>query len=91
MGVPQSLLNILRKVNADYFLSNKVKLYKYESFTDEYGGTYTDYVLSGEFPARFVHDTYKEQLIGGNIEPRDEYRFVFDFLLLLNFRIKSLL
>lgn len=79
MGVPASLLNILRVVNANYFLTNKVKLYRVETFTDEYGGTYTQDILVGEFPARFVHETNKETAIGGGIQARDEYEFVFAF------------
>lgn len=79
MGVPLTLLNTLRVVNANYFLTNKVKLYRIETFTDEYGGTYTENVLVGEFPARFVHEKYREQGIGGGIQARDEYEFVFAF------------
>lgn len=79
MAVPISLLNRLRFVNAFYFLTNKVKLYRAETTTDEYGGTYTDNILVGEFPARFVHETYKEQEIGGGFQPRDSYEFVFAY------------
>ena len=88
MGVPASLLNVLRVVNANYFLTNKVLLYRQETFTDEYGGTYSEEVLLGTFPARFVHDTYKENLIGGNIEARDEYRFVFPYDMVVEFQDK---
>ena len=79
MGVPPSLLNILRVVNANYFLTNKVQLYRQETFTDIYGGTSSESILVGTFPARFVHETNKEQLIGGGIQARDEYEFVFAF------------
>lgn len=79
MGVPPSLLNTLRVVNANYFLTNKVRLYRVETFTDEYGGTYTQDIFVGELPARFVHKTYKEQEIGGGIQVRDEYEFVFSY------------
>jgi hypothetical protein len=88
MGVPASLLNVLRVVNANYFLTNKVLLYRQETFTDDYGGTYSEEVLLGTFPARFVHDTYKENLIGGNIEARDEYRFVFPYDMVVEFQDK---
>ena len=79
MGVPPSLLNTLRVVNANYFLTNKVQLYRQETFTDIYGGTYSESILVGVFNARFVHKTFKEQLIGGGIQARDEYEFVFAF------------
>ena len=79
MGVPPSLLNILRVVNANYFLTNKVILFRQETFTDDFGGTYSEDVLVGEFSARFVHETFKENLIGGNIQARDEYHFVFAY------------
>ena len=79
MGVPPSLLNTLRLVNANYFLTNRVNLFRQETFTDLYGGTYSEEVLVGEFPARFVHKTFKENLIGGGIQARDEYEFVFAF------------
>ena len=79
MGVPISLLNTLRVVNANYFLTNKVQLYRQETFSDEYGGTTSESILVGVFPARFVHKTFKEQLIGGGIQARDEYEFVFSF------------
>lgn len=79
MAVPISLLNRLRYVNAFYFLTNKVKLYRVETFTDEYGGTYTQDILVGEFPARFVHETHKEVEIGGGLQARDEYEFVFAY------------
>ena len=79
MGVPPSLLNTLRHVNANYFLTNKVQLYRQETFTDIYGGTSSESILVGVFPARFVHKTNKEQLIGGGIQARDEYEFVFAF------------
>ena len=79
MGVPPSLLNTLRLVNANYFLTNKVQLYRQETFTDIYGGTSSESILIGTFSARFVHKTNKEQLIGGGIQARDEYEFVFNF------------
>jgi len=79
MGVPPSLLNTLRLVNANYFLTNRVNLFRQETFTDLYGGTYSEEVLVGEFPARFVHKTFDEKLIGGGIQARDEYHFVFAF------------
>jgi hypothetical protein len=79
MGVPPSLLNTLRLVNANYFLTNKVNLFRQETFTDEYGGTYSEEVLVGEFSSRFVHKTFKENLIGGGIQARDEYEFVFAY------------
>jgi hypothetical protein len=66
-------------VNANYFLTNKVNLFRQETFTDEYGGTYSEEVLVGEFSSRFVHKTFKENLIGGGIQARDEYEFVFAF------------
>jgi len=88
MGVPISILNTLRKVNANYFLVNKVLLFRQETSTDEYGGTISTEVLLGTFPARFVHDTYKEALIGGNIEARDEYRFVFPYDMVVEFQDK---
>jgi hypothetical protein len=79
MGVPPSLLNVLRVVNANYFLTDKVQLYRQETFSDEYGGTTSESILVGVFPARFVHKTYKEQLIGSGIQARDEYHFVFSY------------
>lgn len=79
MAVPLSLLNRLRFVNAFYFLTNKVQLFRVETFTDEYGGTYTENISLGEFPARFVHETHKESAIGGGLQARDEYEFVFAF------------
>jgi hypothetical protein len=79
MGVPPSLLNTLRLVNANYFLTNRVNLFRQETFTDLYGGTYSEEVLVGEFSSRFVHKTFKENLIGGGIQARDEYEFVFAF------------
>lgn len=88
MGVPPSLLNTLRVVNANYFLTNKVKLYRVETFTDEYGGTYTGDILVGEFSARFVHKTFKENPIGGGLQARDEYSFVFSFLSPVEFQDK---
>lgn len=88
MGVPISILNQLRVVNANYFLTNKVNLFRQETFTDDFGGTYSEEVLIGTFPARFVHDTYKENLIGGNIEARDEYRFVFAYDMVVEFQDK---
>ena len=88
MGVPISILNQLRVVNATYFLTNKVNLYRQETFTDDYGGTYSEEILVGTFPARFVHDSYKETLIGGNIEPQDEYRFVFPYDFVVEFQDK---
>ena len=88
MGVPISVLNILRVVNANYFLTNKVQLFRQETFTDEYGGTYSEEVIIGTFPARFVHDTYKENLIGGGIQARDEYRFVFAYDFVVEFQDK---
>jgi hypothetical protein len=88
MGVPQSILDRLRVVNAGYFLTDKVKLYRQETFTDEYGGTYSEEVLIGTFAARFVHQTYKEQQIGGGIQARDEYNFVFPYDFVVEFQDK---
>jgi hypothetical protein len=88
MGVPKSILNQLRLVNANYFLTDKVNLFRQETFTDEYGGTYSEEVLIGTFPARFVHQTYKEQQIGGGIQARDEYNFVFPYDFVVEFQDK---
>lgn len=88
MGVPKSILNQLRIVNANYFLTDKCNLFRQETFTDDYGGTYSEEVLIGTFPVRFVHNTYKEQLIGGNIEARDEYNFVFPYDFVVEFQDK---
>jgi hypothetical protein len=79
MGVPPTLLKRLRDVNAAYFLTNQVKIYRTEAWTDEYGGTRSEEILIGTFPARFVHQTYKEEGIGGGIQPRDTYMFVFSY------------
>ena len=88
MGVPKSILNQLRLVNANYFLTDKVNLFRQETFTDEYGGTYSEEVLIGTFQARFVHQTYKEQQIGGGIQARDEYNFVFPYDFVVEFQDK---
>ena len=48
MGVPKSLLNTLRVANANYFMTDKVKVYRIETFIDEFGGTYSDNVLLGD-------------------------------------------
>jgi hypothetical protein len=86
MGVPISLLNKLRVVNSNYFLTNKVKVFRQETNTDEFGGTYSENVYLGTFPARFVHNRYNETLIGGNIQARDEYSFVFSYDMVIEFQ-----
>jgi hypothetical protein len=75
--VPISLLQRLRTVNALYFLVNQVKVYRPETFSDEYGGTYTDERYLGTFPVRYVHERHYENSIGDGLMARDEYLFVF--------------
>lgn len=77
MAVPINLLKRLREVNALYFLTNEVKVYRPETFTDEYGGTYTDNRYIGTFPSRFIHERNYENSVGDGLMPRDEYHFVF--------------
>lgn len=77
MGVPKSLLNTLRVANANYFMTDKVKVFRIETFMDEYGGSYSDNRLVGDFPCRFIHRKHKEGLVGQNIAADDEYDFVF--------------
>jgi hypothetical protein len=86
MGVPISLLNRLRAVNANYFMTNKVKVYRIETFMDEFGGSYSDNVLLGEFPCRFVHLNHRERLVGQNIAADDSYDFVFPFDVSIEFQ-----
>ena len=91
MGVPISMLNILRKVNADYFMTNRVKVYRIETFIDEFGGSYSDNVLVGEFPCRFVHRTHRERLVGENIAADDTYDFVFPYDVTVDFSDKIII
>ena len=88
MGVPKSLLNTLRVANANYFMTDKVKVYRIETFIDEFGGTYSDNVLLGEFPCRFVHRNHRERLVGQNIAADDSYDFVFPFKVSIEFQDK---
>jgi head-tail adaptor len=77
MPTPLSLLNRLRAVSAEYMLTDSVKIYRAETFTDEYGGTYNDYRLIETVKARIVHKQYQEEPQGGGITNRDEYYFYF--------------
>jgi head-tail adaptor len=78
MPTPPSLLNRLRAVSAEYMLSDSVQIYRAETFTDEYGGTYNDYRLIETVKARIVHKQYQEEPQGGGITNRDEYYFYFN-------------
>lgn len=86
MPVPQTLLNTLRLRNAAYFMTNKVKVYRTETFMDEYGGSYSDNVFVGEFPCRFVHRSHKEGLVGENIAAEDQYDFIFPWNVTVDFQ-----
>jgi hypothetical protein len=77
MPTPLSLLNRLRAVSAEYMLTDDVKIYRAETFTDEYGGTYNDYRLIETVKARIVHKQYQEEPLGGGITNKDEYVFYF--------------
>jgi hypothetical protein len=77
MPTPLSLLNRLRAVSAEYMLTDSVKIYRAETFTDEYGGTYNDYRLIETVKARIVHKQYQEEPLGGGISNKDEYVFYF--------------
>lgn len=77
MPTPLSLLNRLRAVSAEYMLTDDVKIYRAETFTDEYGGTYNDYRLIETVKARIVHKQYQEEPLGGGISNKDEYVFYF--------------
>jgi hypothetical protein len=77
MPTPLSLLIRLRAVSAEYMLTDDVKIYRAETFTDEYGGTYNDYRLIETVKARIVHKQYQEEPLGGGITNKDEYVFYF--------------
>ena len=85
MPTPLSLLNILRSVSAEYMLTDDVKIYRAETFTDEYGGTYNDYRLIETVKARIVHKQYQEEPLGGGISNKDEYVFYFSDATNINF------
>jgi hypothetical protein len=78
MPTPISLLNRLRTVSAEYMMTDSVKIYRSETFTDEYGGTYNDYRVIETVKARIVHKQYQEEPIGGGITNKDEYYFYFN-------------
>ena len=85
MPTPLSLLNRLRAVSAEYMLTDDVKIYRAETFTDEYGGTYNDYRLIETVKARIVHKQYQEEPLGGGISNKDEYVFYFSDATNINF------
>ena len=85
MPTPPSLLNRLRAVSAEYMLTDSVKIYRAETFTDEYGGTYNDYRLLETVKARIVHKQYQEEPQGGGITNKDEYVFYFSDATNINF------
>lgn len=78
MPTPSSLLNTLRAASAYYMMSDNVKILRSESWTDEYGGVYTDYTVVSTTKARLTHRQYQEEPIGGGITNKDEYYFIFE-------------
>jgi hypothetical protein len=78
MPTPTSLLNTLRAASAYYMMSDNVRVLRSESWTDEYGGVYTDYTVVSTTKARLTHRQYQEEPIGGGITNKDEYYFIFE-------------
>jgi len=78
MPTPTSLLNTLRAASAYYMMSDNVRVLRSESWTDEYGGVYTDYTVVSTQKARLTHRQYQEEPIGGGITNKDEYYFIFE-------------
>jgi hypothetical protein len=66
MPTPTSLLNTLRAASSFYMMSDLVQVLRTESWTDEYGGVYSDYTIVATVKARLTHRQYK-----------DEYYFIF--------------
>lgn len=77
MPTPISLLNTLRAASAFYMMTDSVQILRTESWTDEYGGVYSDYTIVETVKARLVHRQYQEEPIGGGITNKDEYYFIF--------------
>lgn len=85
MPTPTSLLNTLRAASAYYMMSDNVRVLRSESWTDEYGGVYTDYTVVSTTKARLTHRQYQEEPIGGGITNKDEYYFIFEDALDIRF------
>jgi len=77
MPTPASLLNTIRAASAFYMMTDEVQVMRTESWTDEYGGVYSDYTIVATVKARLVHRQYQEEPIGGGITNKDEYYFIF--------------
>jgi len=77
MPTPLSLLNTLRAASNFYMMSDLVQVLRTESWTDEYGGVYSDYTIVATVKARLTHRQYQEEPIGGGITNKDEYYFIF--------------
>jgi hypothetical protein len=77
MPTPTSLLNTLRTASAFYMMSDLVQVLRTESWTDEYGGVYSDYTIVATVKARLTHRQYQEEPLGGGITNKDEYYFIF--------------
>ena len=77
MPTPLSLLNTLRAASNFYMMSDLVQVLRTESWTDEYGGVYSDYTIIATVKARLTHRQYQEEPIGGGITNKDEYYFIF--------------
>jgi hypothetical protein len=78
MPTPTTLLNTLRAASAYYMMSDNVRILRSESWSDEYGGVYTDYTVVSTTKARLTHRQYQEEPIGGGITNKDEYYFIFE-------------
>lgn len=78
MPTPTTLLNTLRAASAYYMMSDNVRILRSESWSDEYGGVYTDYTVVSTTKARITHRQYQEEPIGGGITNKDEYYFIFE-------------
>ena len=77
MPTPPSLLNTLRAASNFYMMSDLVQVLRTESWSDEYGGVYSDYTIVATVKARLTHRQYQEEPIGGGITNKDEYYFIF--------------
>ena len=77
MPTPTSLLNTLRAASRFYMMSDLVQVLRTESWTDEYGGVYSDYTIVATVKARLTHRQYQEEPLGGGITNKDEYYFIF--------------
>jgi hypothetical protein len=77
MPTPTSLLNTLRAASSFYMMSDLVQVLRTESWTDEYGGVYSDYTIVATVKARLTHRQYQEEPLGGGITNKDEYYFIF--------------